>query len=60
VRARLLNIKFITIRAEKVASPVTALQWKCNVAVFTLGLLFAKYSLPEIHVIVGLIRGVAA
>jgi len=33
--------------------------WKCSVAVFTLGLLFAKYSLPEMRV-VGLIRGVAA
>jgi len=28
-------------------------------AVFTLGLLFAKYSLPEMHT-VGLMRGVAA
>jgi len=26
VPARLINIKYITIRAEKVASPVTALQ----------------------------------
>jgi len=26
VSARLINIKYITIRAEKVASPVTALQ----------------------------------
>jgi len=28
VPARLINIKYITIRAEKVASPVTALQGK--------------------------------
>jgi len=28
VPARLINIKYITIRAEKVASPVTALQSK--------------------------------
>jgi len=27
VPARLINIKYITIRAEKVASPVTALQF---------------------------------
>jgi len=27
VPARLINIKYITIRAEKVASPATALHW---------------------------------
>jgi len=45
VPARLINIKYITIRAEKVASPVTALHTGITMALC----LLTDQSRPRLH-----------
>jgi len=42
VPARLINIKYITIRAEKVASPVTAL----HIGIFSNFRIYNTYTIP--------------